>query len=43
MVLIDVRITKRVHELARLQAGQMAEHVRQQRVAGDVEWHTKQL
>lgn len=43
VVLVDVTIADRVHELAGLQAAHMGDHVREQRVAGDVEWNAQAL
>ena len=43
MILVDVSITDRVHEFARLQSAHMRDHVCQQRIACNVEWNTETL
>ena len=42
VVLVDVRVTARPNELTHLQTANCRHHVRQQRVAGDVERHTEE-
>ena len=43
MIFVDVRIANCVHKLACLQATNMRQHMREQRIAGDVKWHAKTL
>lgn len=43
MVQIDVSVTKRVDEVARLQTRDVRDHVGEQRVTGNVEWHPESL
>src|SRR4051812_14670219 len=41
MIAVDVRVAERVHEVARLEVAHLRDHERQQRVAGDIEWHAE--
>ena len=42
MVGIDVRVAEGMHEMARFQARDLRDHVREHRVAGDVERHAEE-
>jgi hypothetical protein len=42
MVLVKVRIAKRMHEIAGLQARDLRHHHGQQRIGGDVEGHAQE-
>ncbi len=41
MIEIKMRITQRMDEIARLVAGHLRHHLREQRIRCDIEWHTK--
>ena len=41
VVIVKVEISKGVNELARLQSGDLSNHLSQERIAGDVEGHSK--
>jgi hypothetical protein len=42
VVRVQVQVAEGVHEVAHAQAGDLRDHVREQRVAGDVEGHAEE-
>ncbi len=42
VIVVDVPVTERHHQLTRLEVGLLSDHHRQQCIAGDVEGHTQE-